>query len=349
MRISLWLVAGTAAACAAVLSAAGQPDPFVFFEPTVKVTAADRAHLDRGDVIARALPSDKGQIAVFAATRLNAAPGALVEWTRAIEDLKQSPLVLSVRRFSEPPHESDLDGLSLEDGELDELRRCRTGSCNVKLAADEIAYVRQAIRAAGDNWREAAQLAFRRILVERVRLHRSRGLLALPSYADRGHPMSVGEAFSAIAARSPYLTRAFPDVVNSLLAPSPEPTGHESFYYWSRERYGAGRTVVTITCVRLLQPGGDARPQALSISTQLYASHYIEGALGVTAVVCDDAREACYLAYLNRTQIDLLGGFFGAFKRAAIEGRIESDTPNLLRGVRQRLESGAPGAKGGHS
>ena len=161
--------------------------------------------------------------------------------------------------------------------------------------------------------------------------------------------MSVGEAFSAIAARSPYLTRAFPDAVNSLLAPTAHAAGQESFYYWSRERYGAGRTVVTITYVRLLQPGDAARPQALSISTQLFASHYIEGALGVTAVVCDEAHAACYLAYLNRTQIDLLGGLFGAFKRAAIEGRIESDTPKLLRNVRRRLESGTPGAAGGHS
>jgi hypothetical protein len=108
----------------------------------VTVTAADRARLDRGSVIARALPAADGQIAVFAAIRLNAPPSALVEWTRAIEDLKQSPLVLGARRFSDPPHESDLAALSLEDGELDDLRRCRAGSCDVKLAADEIAHVR---------------------------------------------------------------------------------------------------------------------------------------------------------------------------------------------------------------
>jgi hypothetical protein len=201
------------------------------------------------------------------------------------------------------------------------------------------------MRAAGKGWREAAQRAFRRALIARVRLHRDRGLLALPPYADRGRRASVGEAFSSIVARSPYLTRTLPDVVNSMVAPPRNPAVDESFYYWSHDRYGAGRPIINITYVRLLQRTDPGVPQALTISTQLYASHYTEGAVGLTAATCE-APGTCYLAYLNRTQVDFLGGLFGKFKRAAIEGRIESETPNLLRDVRQRLESGRPGSAG---
>jgi hypothetical protein len=184
------------------------------------------------------------------------------------------------------------------------------------------------------------------VLIARVRLHQERGLLALPPYADRGRRASVGEAFSAIIARSPYLTSALPNVVNSMLAPPrPRPAVDEAFYYWSHDQYGAGRPVINVTYVRLLQRTDPGVPQALTISTQLFASHYTEGAVGLTAVTCD-AAGTCYLAYLNRTQVDFLGGLFGAFKRAAIEGRIESETPNLLRDVRQRLESGSPGSAG---
>ena len=107
--------------------------------------------------------------------------------------------------------------------------------------------------------------------------------------------------------------------------------------------------MVTVTYVRLLRNIDPTVPQALTLSTQLYASHYIEGSLGLSAVTCDESRTTCYLAYLNRSQVDLLGGFFGAFKRAAIERRIETDGPKLLRGVRLRLESGAPGSEEGES
>ena len=328
--------------------------PFAFFEPTIRVSAADRDSLDRGDVIARVLPADDGYVTFFAAARLKARPEALIAWTRAIEQLKRGPMVLAVGRLSDPVADDDLDALVLEKSEVDDLKRCRVGNCDFKLAAGEIAAIEEAIRLAGPDWREAAQRAFRRILVARVRLHARSGLLALPPYADHGGRMSVGEAFSAMAARSPYLTRAFPEVINALLAPRHASLPHgEGFYYWSRERFGSGKTVVTITYVQLLSNG--PAPQAMSVSTQLYASHYLDGALGLTAVFCDETAvpqrsfagvSSCYVAYVNRTRVDLLGGLLGGFKRAVIEDRIESEGPRVMREATRRMESVPIGAGG---
>ena len=324
-------------------------DPFAFFESTVRVSAADRSRLDKGEVIARVLPADDGHLAFFSAARLNAPPDALVEWTRAIEELKRSPMVLAVGRFSADIGDSDLDALTLEASEVDALKRCRIGSCEVKLAAPEIAALQDALGNTGKDWREAAQREFRRILIARVRVHRDNGLSALPPYDDHGGRMSVGEAFSGVIARSPYLTRVFPEMVNALRTPRDAPApADDAFYYWSRERYGAGKPVVTITFVRLLRSNGIA-PQALAVSTPLYASHYIDGGVGVTAVVCDGTGLSCYLAYLNRTRVDLLGGLFGAFKRAIIEGRIKSDGPALMRGITRRIESRVRRSAGGES
>lgn len=46
--------------------------------------------------------------------------------------------------------------------------------------------------------------------------------------------------------------------------------------------------------------------------------------------------------YLNRSQLDVLGGMFGFLKRSVLEGRIRRDTPQILRALRDRLESGEP-------
>jgi hypothetical protein len=347
MQRRLLLFAGTVviALWAAVLTAGQTIDPFAFFEPSVKISAHERVRMDQGDVIVRMLPADDGHVAVFAATRLNASPDALLQWTRAIESFRQGLQVVAVGRFSEPAADADLDRLVLDEDELNDLRKCRVAKCDLKLAAAEISEIQNAVRAAGKGWREAARQAVRRALIARVRLHQQRGLLALPPYADRGRRVSVGEAFSAIIARSPYLTTTLPNVVNSMLAPPRNLGVDESFYYWSHDRYGAGRPVINVTYVRLLQRTDPGIPQALTISTQLFANHYTEGAVGLTAVTCE-ASAACYLAYLNRTQVDFLGGLFGGFKRSAIEGRIESETPKLLRDVRQRLEGGRPGSAG---
>jgi hypothetical protein len=366
MKPPVWIAAIALLSAVAAASGPSSAPPFAFLEPSVRVTQDDRATLDSGDVIARVLPADDGHIAFFAASRLKARPEALLEWTRAIDELKRGPMVLAVGRFSDPAADDDLDALTLEPGEVDALKRCRASSCDFKLAAGEIIGLQDAIRGAGSAWRDAVQRELRRLLVARVRLHQQNGLLALPPYADHGGRMSVGEAFSAMTARSPWLTRAFPDVVTSLLAPRRMPPAGDAFYYWSRDRYGSGKTVVTVTYVQLLE--SDRTPQAMTVSTQLYASHYIDGALGVTAVSCDDAaatnpaddlrqgyggQEAglhrCYLAYLNRTRVDLLGGLFGPLKRAVIEDRVESDGPALMRAVTRRLESRRPRAEGGDS
>src|SRR5687768_15063629 len=146
-------------------SAPGSAPPFAFLEPTVRVIHTDRARLDTGDVIARVLPADNGHIAFFAAARLKARPEALLDWTRAIDELKRGPMVLAAGRFSDPIADRDLDALTLEPGEIDALKRCRVNSCDFKLGAAEINSLQEALRSAGSQWRDAVQREFRRILL----------------------------------------------------------------------------------------------------------------------------------------------------------------------------------------
>src|SRR5689334_1825867 len=109
MQKRLLVVAGTAAIAlwAVVLTAGEAADPFAFFEPSVKISASERSHLDQDDVIVRMLPADDGHVAAFAATRLNAPPESLLQWTRAIESFRQGLQVVAVGRFSEPVADSD--------------------------------------------------------------------------------------------------------------------------------------------------------------------------------------------------------------------------------------------------
>src|SRR5687768_10206897 len=138
-------------------SAPGSAPPFAFLEPTVRVIHTDRARLDTGDVIARVLPADDGHIAFFAAARLQAQPEALLDWTRAIDELKRGSMVLAVGRFSDPVANDDLDALNLEPGEADALKRCRASSCDFKLAASEIRGLQDALHGAGSEWRAVVQ------------------------------------------------------------------------------------------------------------------------------------------------------------------------------------------------
>src|SRR5512132_1987996 len=111
--------------------AATAPDPFGWLQPAVTIDGAARSRLDRGEVIVRVLPASDGEIGIFAAARLDADAERLAGWVNAIARLKKSPYVLMARRFSDPPGLDDLNGLTLDEGDLAAIRECRPGNCEL--------------------------------------------------------------------------------------------------------------------------------------------------------------------------------------------------------------------------
>ena len=168
------------------------------------------------------------------------------------------------------------------------------------------------------------------------------GLAALALPADRNKPRRPDEALSAIVEQSPYLAR-LPGVVAWLKEYPHADSAVESFFYWSKEYYGQGRPVISITHVGIVRPESDHRlPAILVAGKQIFATHYLERGLGLTMVLRDATNGTPYLAYMNRSQVDLLRGFFGGFVRGVLEDRVERQAPLIVRGLRARLESGNP-------
>jgi hypothetical protein len=304
---------------AAALATAG---PLAFLRPAVTLTADEHARVDRGETVVRVLPGIDGQIAVFAASRLDAPPERMLERMRQIDQLKTSRFVPIVRRFSSPPVMADLAELTLEVSELDDLRRCRPGNCGVKLAADEIAAL--VPLGAGPRWREQLLAGYRHVVLARAQAFLERDAGALATYDDRSRPVRRSAVYDAIMQATPFLD----DV---------DLNAGESFLYWATEQ-AAGKPSTTVSHVTLMNGTRDGHLTALAVSRQVYASHYANGALGVTAAVQSRDGTRTYLVYVNRTQIDVLGGLFGGLKRAIIERRIENETAGIFTELRRRIE-----------
>ncbi|HEU4688559.1 MAG TPA: hypothetical protein VFS23_09375 [Vicinamibacterales bacterium] len=315
-------------------------DPFSFFEPVVTVTPSERQRIDSGEVLAHVLPARDGEIAVFAVSKLEAEPEALVRWTHRIEALKRSPYVIAIRRFSNPPVLSDLDSLVLDDVDLEGIRECQAGDCSVKLAAQEIESLKK-VSAAGGDWKPAMQREFRRLLLKRVTDYQAKGLGGLPPIVDRVTPTHPGEEFAAILSRSPHLRTYLPELTDGLSNhPQADLPSTGSFLYWSKESYGRGKPVISVTQVHIVRPTGPSLPEVVVIGQEVFASHYRDGSLGTTFVL--DGGETRYLAYLNRSRLDRLDGMWGGLKRTVVERKLRSEVKNAITGIRQRIESGDP-------
>src|SRR5687768_1538347 len=152
------------------------------FPLVLSLTAGDYMRLNAGEALVELLPADAKEVAVRAATRIDAPPASLITWTRRIEALQKGRYVAAIGRFSDPPRLEDLDALSLDEADLTDLRRCRPGKCGVKLGDAEILRIRETISAAGVDWKPAVEQAFRSIVLARAARYLAEGHGASASY-----------------------------------------------------------------------------------------------------------------------------------------------------------------------
>lgn len=312
----------------------------------MRVTADERAKLDRGEVVVRLLPHGPGDVAVFAAVRVQADGPRLVAWVNDIAALKKSAYVKGIARFSDPPVLDDLRTLTLTDDDLRALRTCRPGNCALKLAGPEMAALRQAAASAGDGWRDAVVGDFRRMVLDRVRTYLATGQAALPAYEDRDTPVPPASVFAALAQHSTFLVAHVPALVSYLERyPRPAPPGVTSFLYWSIEEFG-NRPTLSVTHVAILQPDTDTMPEAIVAGKQVFATHYMDGSLNITAIVRGDTPADHYLVYVNRSRVDVLQRWFGGLARMIMDRRIKGDASDVLKGLRDRIQHQPPGGGG---
>jgi hypothetical protein len=304
------------------------------------MSAADRVRLDAGQTVVKVLPAGGRALAAVAAVRVTVPPERLLAWTADIAALRRSRYVPLIARVSSPPAVEDFDALVLDERDLDDLRRCRPGDCGLKLGAAEIERLRRSTGGQAD-WRSAVQQEFRRVLVDRVERYLAEGDAGLPAYEDHSTPVVPSDEMALLVDAIGLAAADLPGVAEAvrLFPRAAHPDVVESFVYWAREIFG-GKPIVSLTHVTVLRGTTADGAVALTISKQLYASHYRNASLSLTALV--ESGTGRHLVHAQRSHVDVLQGFLGGLARRMVEGRIREEAPAALAAVKARLESGDP-------
>ena len=315
------------------------------FPLALSLNAGDYTRLKAGEALVELLPAAAKEVAVRAATRIDAEPMRLIEWTRRVEELHKGRYVDAVKRFSNPPQIDDLDTLTLEDEDLTDLRRCRPGKCAVKLDDGEIMRIRAAIAAAGADWKSAVQETFRRIVLARAEQYLAEGHTPSAAYHDGRKTVLLDSEFAAIAS-DVALTypRLFPLTNYLSLYPKGEAIDVESFLYWSKESLGA-KPIVSVIHVAMIESRDPRIRETLVAKKQVYASHYVLASLSFMAIGASTDGANRYLVYLNRSRSDVFDGLFGGFIRRTIARRLRAEAPQALHALRSRLETEPPAVR----
>lgn len=308
-----------------------------FFAPDVTVSPAEQKRLHAGETVVRVSARSDGLLSLTAIVRVNASGERLAAWAASVEELQRGRYVPEIGRFSQPPRIEDLDGLTIEPDDLDDMAGCRPGDCGVKLSGREIEQLK------GLRDRAARGAAFKRALVQRAAAYLQRGDAAIPPYHDDDEPVSPPEIFRALVGQLAFFNRNLPRFAEYLRT-YPQPRAapvEQQLLYWSKERLGM-KPVVSITHSNIARFTDSAMPETVVVAKQVYATHYKNAAITVTSLVAHEGTR--YLVYVNRSNVDAFHGFFGPVVRRVVERRVRGEAPGVLTALRRRLESGPPQA-----
>jgi hypothetical protein len=315
-----------------------QNDPFSFFAPAIQIGQDERSRLDAGVAIAKILPAHDHELAVFAAGSTKANADEFVTKVRNIAQLKKSSFVPEIGRFSRQPQLHDVAALTLDQVDLDAIKKCRPGECDLKLTAPEIDRFQHVIATNAQNWKDATEQEFRRLIIERVTAYLRRGQHGIPPYGN-GDKTDLSSTFSGLLQHSPYVQgRALQLGHYFEQYPAIRNPGTETFLYWSKETL-APKPIISVTHVAITRGDPHAgAPEVLVMSKEVFATHYTNGALALTLLIrATDSSSKHYFVYVNRTWIDAVRALW----RPIVEHRVKSEAAKVFAQARDRIESGS--------
>jgi hypothetical protein len=308
-------------------------------------TSADVTRFDAGEVIARLAPGEgDGEVSALAAVRIRTSKDQAAGYFDQYLSYEDGSVTLQFGRFSRPPAPADVSRLTLDSADVDGLRRCKAGDCDIRIGAAMIDEVQRAVDWKAPDAADRVNALARERIVEYVRAYLERGNAALITYNDRSQPVSLQQQWQGILANTPYFAHYAPPLKQYVDAfPRATLPGATDTIYWAKENYGLPKPVIHVT--HMITWRDPARPDRILVEQkQIYASHYYDGSLALTAIVDlppVDGKPACAMVYFNRSRGDLLKGGFGGVRRRMAQDQARKAAVQTLTTIRDVLEKAA--------
>jgi hypothetical protein len=295
----------------------------------------DFATLERDQTVVRLGPvSDKREVAVVGAVNIRANADEFLRSYRESMTRKNNAAILEIGSFAKEPIPADLQNLTIEARDIEDLKECSVGDCQVKLSAPMIERFRNEINWQAPDYSSNAANLYKQMLLEYVRDYRTRGPAALIAYNDKRNEINLAAEQRTLDTASSY--------VNDILAgQQSELRLIEDAIVWSKIKFGL-KPVIAINHITIYRRERDVGPQVVVASKQIYANHYFNASLALTAFVAvPNTSQGAYLVYENRSRADGLEGPFSKIKRGVVEKKAVDGLRAILEHSKSRLDGSA--------
>jgi hypothetical protein len=312
-----------------------------FFEKYIGLSSDQIRAIRGGQSVAKILDSPTAdEVFVFGAVYVRAAPEEYLQLASDIDALKKLPNYLAIRKFSDPPQLSDLDGFSLEAEDFKALEKCREGKCEIQLPTDAMDEFRTKVNWSASDAADQVNRTAKELILEALKRYEEGGNAGLGIYRDKNNPAAVAQAFQSLVSRSKALPVYLPELQTYLLNYPKVKSEHiKSAFYWEKVNFGLKPTIRLVQAV--LYRGADpSRPEYAVAIKQLYASHYFHTALDLTVCVRHDeeGQPGMFLITLKGSQQAGLTGLKGSIVRKVAVDKTRSSLERALAATKVSLE-----------
>jgi hypothetical protein len=319
--------------------------PDGFFRQKIGLSPDQIRLIGKGRAVAKILPSPTPtEIFVFGAVFVNATPAEYVRLILDTARMRQLPGYLGAGRFSDPPVLPDLRGFTLEPKDIGNLKECRPGLCDVQLPAEEMRELQELHGGADWSAPDIAEQVNERVqalALELVRRYQAEGNSVLGIYHDGDHPFDVNAQLRSILNRLEALPVYAPELNRDLLEhPNAAQPEVESSFYWEKVYFGLKPTL-RINHAIVYGPGGPRGTAQVVAVKQLFASHYFQLALDLSACISANGRpedRGFYLISIKGSIQRGLTGFRGSFLRRIVVSRTRAAQERNLMRIKSALE-----------
>ena len=314
---------------AALRAQAAMPTLAQYLTQSIGLSTGEVAAIENLEPVVKSLDTRQDrEVSIFGIIVTAASRDAVLRHVREHTAWLRTPTRTRLGVFSEPPRLADLQNVRIDPGIIDELRKCQPGSCAVKLPADAMESVRAQLASVPDPLEQLTAFTRQRMLAY-VQEYRAHGDSAMVVYDD-GTPVRSSSAFAQLLARSANIYQYLPSFGAYLTNfPRVPLEGVDDVYFWAEESMPKLRRTITVTHQAIYTPL-DVPGISVIAEKQIYASHYFEAAVDITAIV-DRPRGGSYIVVLRRYQFDALPGGLLGIRRRAVNSLVDRTTSDLAR------------------
>ena len=332
-RASGMFVSSLLALLAPIVAAAQEPPPRPFLRKVIQLDDAQLAAVERGEVVTKLLlTTDKPEIAAFGVVKTAGTVDQLLTMARDVQKFRQVPHIPEIGRFSTPAKIEDLKGLNHPPADIAALKKCKPGSCDVKMGTKGLAAVSRIDWSAPDAETRAVAV-FNQAIVDYVAAYQQGGTNAMGNVLDKKGEKSRALEYRLLLAHSPYLVDYVKEFHDYLAAyPSGKLAGADDELYWAKDTFGLKPVVSAYHATFYKSPRG-----ALIATKLLGATHYFNASLEMMAGVPAPDGKGLYLLSLYRSRIDPPTGMLSGILMGKVRDGVETGVKQNLTTARERL------------